>query len=109
MTLQDVLFEPDKFPEPHQFRPDRWIEAESRGERLDRYLVTFHKGNRSCLGVNLAYSELYLLTASLMSRCDMQLYDFDRKRDLETVRDCFVGMPSRDSRGLRAKVQMRQQ
>lgn len=107
MTLQNVLFDRNIFPSPNEFRPDRWIEAESRGERLDRYLVTFHKGNRSCLGINIAYSELYLLAAALVVRFDMELYDFDRKRDLETIRDCFIGMPSRDSRGLRAKVQAR--
>jgi hypothetical protein len=42
---------PDVFPEPKVFRPERWLEAEARGEHLTRYLTTFTKGSRSCLGI----------------------------------------------------------
>lgn len=101
MTLQNVLYDPDIFPDPHRFEPDRWLRAAERGERLDRYLVSFQKGKRACLGMNLAYAEIYLAVAALVSRFDLKLVDFDRRRDLDTVRDCFVGLPSKESRGLR--------
>lgn len=107
MSLPNVLFDPEIFPEPHKFIPDRWLEATAKGERLDRYLVAFSKGTRSCLGINVAYSEMYLGVAALVSRFDMELYDFDRKRDLEIVRDTFVGLPSKESRGVRVKVRDR--
>lgn len=107
MTFKDVLFDPAIFPDPWSFNPDRWLEAEAQGKRLDRYLVTFAKGNRSCVGINIAYSEMYLGVAALVSRYDMELYDFDRKRDLEIVRDTFVGLPTKESRGVRAKVKLR--
>lgn len=42
---------PDVFPHPHVYRPERWIEAKARGEYLDKYLVTFTKGSRACLGI----------------------------------------------------------
>ena len=107
MSLRNILFDPEIFPQPQTFNPDRWLEAAAQDQRLDRYLVTFSKGTRSCLGMNVAYSEMYLGVAALVSRFDMELYDFDQKRDLDIVRDTFVGLPSKESRGVRVKVKTR--
>ena len=107
MSLPNVLFDSSIFPSPNKFDPDRWLRAAEQGQRLDRYLVAFGKGTRSCLGMNLAYAELYLEVAALVSRFDMELYDFDFARDLETKRDLFVGLPSKDSRGVRVKLAVR--
>lgn len=104
MTLKNVLYDPAIFHDPEQFLPQRWLEAAEKGERLDRYLVTFSKGTRQCLGMNLAYAELYNGVALLVSNFDMELYDFVPERDLDIVRDCFVGLPSRESRGVRVKL-----
>ncbi|KAJ4353268.1 uncharacterized protein N0V89_004995 [Didymosphaeria variabile] len=41
----------DVFPEPERFRPERWIEARERGVNLPKYLATFVKGGRMCLGI----------------------------------------------------------
>lgn len=108
MTLRNILFDPEIFPSPNTFNPDRWLKAEKEGIRLDRYLVTFAKGSRACLGMNIAYSEMYLGIAALVSRFDMEPYDFDRKRDLDIVRDCFIGLPRKESKGVRVKVKVRQ-
>lgn len=43
--------DPNIFPNPHDFDPERWIRAAEKGERLDRYLVNFSKGSRICLGM----------------------------------------------------------
>ncbi|EME38416.1 hypothetical protein DOTSEDRAFT_75828 [Dothistroma septosporum NZE10] len=108
MNIQTVLFDPDIFPEPHAFDPDRWLRGAERGERLDRYLVTFSKGTRACLGTNVAYAELYIGIAAIVARFDLELVDFDRKRDIEIVRDCFIGLPSKESRGVRVKLRVRE-
>lgn len=107
MTFRDVLFDPAIFPEPHRFDPDRWLRAADRGERLDRFLVTFSKGSRSCVRINLAYAEIYLCIAALFQQFDLELYDFDYGRDLEIVRDCFVGLPSGNSKGVRVRLRPR--
>jgi hypothetical protein len=52
MSLMDVLHDPTIFPEPHAFKPERWLEAAERGERLDKYLVAFSKGKRSTSGLS---------------------------------------------------------
>lgn len=41
------------FPNPLEWRPERWIEAEQKGIKLDKYLVSFGKGTRQCIGINL--------------------------------------------------------
>ncbi|KAI4952609.1 hypothetical protein J4E91_003081 [Alternaria rosae] len=66
---------PDVFPDPHVFRPERWIEAKAHGEYLDKYLVTFAKGSRACLGINLAYAEMYLTIAAMVQNFDLELVD----------------------------------
>jgi cytochrome P450 len=37
------------FKNPETFDPDRWLEADSAS--LDKWLVPFSKGPRSCLGI----------------------------------------------------------
>ena len=45
------------FPEPHVFRPERWLEGRARGgESLDNWLVAFSKGPRSCIGIKCVVS-----------------------------------------------------
>lgn len=57
-----TIMDEDIFPDPFGFHPERWIEG---GERLDKYLVIFGGGTRSCLGMALANAELYLTLAKL--------------------------------------------
>lgn len=106
-TFRDVLLDPEIFPSPREFDPDRFARAAEHGERLDRYLVSFSRGGRSCAGINLAYAELYLTVAALVSRFDMELFDFDRARDLDVVRDKFIGMPSKEARPIRFRFRPR--
>lgn len=44
---------PDIWPEPDVFRPERWLDPGER-ERLGRYMVAFNKGSRVCLGIKLS-------------------------------------------------------
>lgn len=42
-------YNPELFPDPYSFDPDRWLQLDS--SKLDQHLVAFSKGPRSCLGV----------------------------------------------------------
>lgn len=42
---------PTIFPSPSTFRPDRWLKGTKYNRELERYLVNFGKGSRSCLGM----------------------------------------------------------
>lgn len=43
--------DPEFFPDPHAFRPERWLEAKQSGFPLHKYLVAFSRGHRQCLGI----------------------------------------------------------
>jgi cytochrome P450 len=49
MTQRDILYDSSIFPEPYTFRPERWLDAED-SKNLDKYLVSFSRGTRGCLG-----------------------------------------------------------
>lgn len=44
---------PDIFPNPESFQPERWLQASAEGERLNKYLVSFSRGSRQCIGIKL--------------------------------------------------------
>ena len=90
------------FPEPHTFRPERWLHGSQ--DRLQRYLVPFSRGTRGCLGINLAWAEMYLTLASVFRRFDFDLSEVVRERDIHCSRDCIFGVPSFDSKGIIVKV-----
>jgi cytochrome P450 len=99
---------PDLFPDPHDFRPERWLpsqreEKSSGATSLQRYFIPFSRGARMCIGINLAYAELYLTTAMVFSQFDFELHDTSRK-DVQLNHDFFVGMPYLESKGVRVEV-----
>ncbi|KAK7047472.1 hypothetical protein VNI00_006703 [Paramarasmius palmivorus] len=65
-----VHLNPEIFPGPTLFRPERWME--NKDSSLDRYLVAFGRGPRSCLGINLAWSELYLIMGNVFRKLDLK-------------------------------------
>ena len=94
------------------FRPERWIE----NPRLDRHLISFSKGTRICLGINLAYSELYVLLGGIIRRYDLYdgtdtqtsptlaLHDTTWEKDIKVRYDCLVPFPTKGSKGVQVKV-----
>lgn len=90
------------FPAPQTWRPERWLENNAM-ERLDKYLVPFSKGTRACLGMNLAYAELYVAIATVFRQYNLELYHTTRE-DVEVAHDFFNPSPRLDSLGLRITV-----
>jgi len=64
---------PDIFRDPMKFIPERWLQSNSR--ELENFLVPFSRGPRSCLGINLAWCELYLIIGNIFRKIDMEIYD----------------------------------
>ncbi|KAK4869402.1 hypothetical protein LT330_005784 [Penicillium expansum] len=96
-----VLTDPEIFPNPHTFDPDRWLRAAAKGEHLDKYMVNFSKGSRICLGINLAYAELFLVLAAFVRRFDMELFETSEK-DIAFARD--FGTPHPDEGNCRVRA-----
>ena len=43
-----IHLDPTVFPDPHTFKPDRWLEP---SKDLEQHLVAFSRGVRQCIGV----------------------------------------------------------
>ncbi|KAK2017320.1 cytochrome protein [Colletotrichum eremochloae] len=94
------------FPEPLAFKPERWL-GDPRGpdgvHQLSNYLVPFGRGSRVCLGMYLAYMELFVPLATLFRRHELELFETDRS-DVDFVLDIVMPMPKRGSKGVRVVV-----
>ena len=53
------------------------------------YNITFSRGTRQCVGMNLANAELYLTLSLLFRRFDMELWDTD-ERAVTMVAEFFL-------------------
>ncbi|KAJ6139929.1 hypothetical protein N7471_006415 [Penicillium samsonianum] len=99
-----VHMDPTLFPEPERFDPERWIRAAEKGEYLSRYIVSFTKGSRQCLGMNLAYAEIYLSLAHIARRFEFALYETTID-NICVYRDMGIGCPEVGLFGVKATVE----
>ncbi|KAL4979754.1 putative benzoate 4-monooxygenase cytochrome P450 [Aspergillus desertorum] len=105
LTLPLILENADIFPDPYTFRPERWLsENQDPGKRLEKYLVTFNRGPRMCLGINLARAELILILAAVFREFTFDVSEVVRERDIDYYHDCIVGAPSAHSPGILVRV-----
>lgn len=65
MTSYQITTNPEIFPDPHAFVPERWLGKENEMGRLEKYLTVFGHGARVCLGMQLAHAEMYLMLSKL--------------------------------------------
>lgn len=64
--------DPAIFPDPHTFRPERWLGSKEETDVLEAHMVSFSRGSRSCVGMNLAYAEFYSAMAHLVRHFDIE-------------------------------------
>ncbi|KAJ5725300.1 ABC transporter [Penicillium malachiteum] len=72
MSNHFILRDPNIFPDPLMFVPERWMES---SQSLEKYLVPFSKGSQGCLGFNMAYLWMNLGIARLLRCFDLELFD----------------------------------
>jgi cytochrome P450 len=113
MTIPLTHHDESIFPKSDTFMPDRWMQNDSH--QLDKYLVSFSKGSRVCVGMNLAWAELYVCTAGLFSQFGsrevqdagdvgtFKLHETDES-DVAMASDMFFPAPKADSKGVRIEV-----
>jgi cytochrome P450 len=113
MTSSLVHHDESVFPDSRQFLPERWI----GNPHLDRYLISFSKGSRICIGINLAYAELYLGIARVFRRFGsadvrrdgdegfLELFETS-KDDVDMKKDVVIPLAREGSKGVRVLVKM---
>lgn len=105
---------PSIYEQPDDFIPQRYID----NPKLDKYLMSFSKGTRQCLGINLAYQELQSFTAGIFSK--YSLYDPSKDeggqagptlelvdtsvKDVEMYRDYVTPGLANGSQGIKLRI-----
>ncbi|CAH1230951.1 CYP2J2 [Branchiostoma lanceolatum] len=69
-----VHHDPERFPEPEKFDPDRFICSDGKFKK-NEYFMPFSMGSRSCLGKPLAEVEVFLLFTFMFQRFGFELPD----------------------------------
>ncbi|CRG87070.1 Trichodiene oxygenase [Talaromyces islandicus] len=105
MTIVDVHHDENIFPDSFRFMPERWLQEPKApdGRPLEQYLVTFGKGTRICLGLNLAWAELFFAMGMMFRRFDFELHETDES-DVRYRYDFFTPRVKLDSKGVRVIV-----
>jgi cytochrome P450 len=113
MTSTLVHQDPAVFPEPLSFKPERWLD----NPRLDKYMLSFSKGTRQCIGINLAYAELYMAFSTIFRSYgspDVKMKDdlgyfelFETTlEDVEIMGDGVTPLTKPDTKGIRIHVKI---
>lgn len=76
------------FPNADEFLPDRWVDEKSAVD-AEKHMIAFSRGSRNCIGVNLAYAELFYGFAYVFRKFEMLQADDMTDRDMEW-HDAFV-------------------
>ena len=66
-------------------------------------MISFGRGPRSCIGMNLAYAQMYIVMANVFRKFDLELFDTDRSA-VDCAKDMFVPHPMPGTKGVRVLV-----
>jgi len=124
MTTTLIHWNPLIYEDPMVFDPTRWLDIDSTTgkstlhHKLDKYFLPFTKGTRACLGLNLAWAELYLLIAMMFrpggygGKADqregdegyLELFETTFEKDIEIVGDGTTPIVREPMVGIRVEV-----
>ncbi|PYH94886.1 cytochrome P450 [Aspergillus ellipticus CBS 707.79] len=80
------------FPNPEEFRPERWLEKETEAVRKEAWTPS-SVGPRKCIGINLAQMELIKLVATFFRRFEGTIDDSIGEEDMRLY-DTFTAAPA---------------
>lgn len=96
MCLAGLGMREETFPDPHLFRPERFLERKPTTYEWN----PFGSGTHQCIGRHLALAELKITMATILRRVELTALDADRRRERSGT--FFV-----PRRGLRVRVKRR--
>ncbi|KAI0475699.1 cytochrome P450 [Xylariaceae sp. FL0804] len=89
MTLHLLHQNEAEYPEPRRFNPDRWMDPDPWQQLGKKTFVPFGRGTRNCVGMHLAWAELYLLLGSIVQRFEFE-FPATRAEDFYVTGDNFA-------------------
>ncbi|KAJ3548663.1 hypothetical protein NM208_g904 [Fusarium decemcellulare] len=70
--------DPDVFPNPEEFEPERWLDAsEEHQKMMDQSFFAFGAGTRTCIGRHIAIMEMAKLVPEILRRFELSLANPD--------------------------------
>ncbi|KAJ9608403.1 hypothetical protein H2200_007391 [Cladophialophora chaetospira] len=86
-------------PDAEQFRPERWLEDPEKAAEMNRNILTFGAGSRTCIGKNISLLEISILIPELVRKFNFTLVDPNRPLESENVwfvkqknLECYVSL-----------------
>ena len=94
-SLISVMYDPNHFPNPHDFKPERFIGEDGKFKN-DDHVIPFGVGKRYCLGQTLAEKEYFLFLVGILQKFDISSaamqklpsYHIDDSSPQNIVRSC---------------------
>ena len=91
-ALTEVLHDPKHFPNPYEFKPERFLNVDQESGKLvfkpHPALIPFDIGKRDCLGRSLAKMELFLFLSALLHQFEFEC----TSKGIPNIDDCHVGV-----------------
>jgi cytochrome P450 len=84
--------DPELYPEPKEFRPERFLEADPKGMEGGAW-IPFGGGVRRCLGASLAQYELAVVIRTILEEAELALV---QESDEPVARRRFTLSPGRE-------------
>jgi cytochrome P450 len=94
------------FPDSYAYKPERWLgnpKGPDGKKFLSRYMTAFGRGTRICIGMHLAYAQIYIGLAALFRRFELELFETDRTA-VDFYGDFLVPVPKPGTLGVRVLV-----
>ena len=73
--------DPFIFPQPEEYRPERWLENDTKA--MKSAFIPFSAGARACIGQNFTHMEQNIVLATLVRRYDFMLAHKDWEMEFE--------------------------
>ena len=77
---------PEVFPDPHSFTPERWLPSHTTQDQLlemNRWFWAFGSGGRMCIGSHLATQEIKLLVAAIYTNWTTEIVNDDGIEEID--------------------------